>query len=207
MKMFRLLLVVSLIVFAIVPVRAAMPPHGPYDKNCHPDNVRAVAHGGVTVAFDCFSGVPATAKALGVQISFGPDEERYSEGGAGTSVLNIYVSAAPSCPHLHDGSTLALRDPCILVEETSSFLTLASTCAFKAMSRAVMRPPECAEVSAKLTSGSITFTRWATRPGGRLAFKFSKDARLTQLDLDIKAPGGVVEYAAPISGSAIVTLN
>ena len=38
-------LLVALAAFANIQARAAMPPHGPNAKDCHPDNVRAVVHG------------------------------------------------------------------------------------------------------------------------------------------------------------------
>lgn len=198
--------------FANIQVRAAMPPHGPYAKDCHPDSVRAVAHGGVTIAFDCFSS-NGDGVMYGSRIRFSPNEERYSTGGANSSALNIFVSADASCPALHDGSTIALSNPCILIEEAAALPTgglgFTSTCEFKSKSPMLkLFPPQCSMgMRADDTSGLITFTHWSTERGGQLAFTFSPNAQLTEFVSNIKAAQGESEAAVRISGSATVTLK
>ncbi len=203
---------VALAAFANIHARAAMPAHGPYAKDCRPDNVRAVVHGGVTMAFDCFSS-DGDGAMYGSRIRVSPDEERYSTGGATSSALNIFVSADASCPVLHDGSTIALNSPCILIEEATMLpaggLAFANTCAFKSKSPMLkLFPPQCGMgMRTGDTLGSITFTHWSTRRGGQLAFTFSPNARLTEFVTNLKAAQGESEAAMQISGSAIVTLE
>lgn len=200
-----------LVALVNLQARAAMPPHGPYAKDCHPDNVRALVHGEVTMAFDCFSS-DGDGVMYGARIRFSPAEERYSTGGATTSALYIFVSADPGCPAPHDGSTIALDDPCILIEEASALpaggMALASTCQFKSKSP-MMRlfPPQCAMgMRTDKTAGSIIFTHWSTGRGGQLAFTFSPDAQF-EFVRNMKAPQGESETAVRISGSATVTLE
>ena len=203
---------VVLAAFANIHARAAMPPHGPYAKNCRPDNIRAVVHGGVTMAFDCFSS-DGDGTMYGSRIRISPDEERYSTGGATSSALNIFVSADASCPVPHDGSTIALNNPCILIEEATTLTAgspgFASTCAFKSKSPMLkLFPPQCGTgMKAGDTSGSITFTHWSTKRGGQLAFTFSPDARLTEFITNLNAVQGESEAAMKISGAATVTLE
>lgn len=205
-------LLVALAAFANIQARAAMPPHGPYAKDCHPDSVRAVVHGGVTIAFDCFSS-DGDGAMYGSRIRFSPSEERYSTGAASSSALNIFVSTDASCPALHDGSTIALSNPCILIEEATTLpaggMAFASTCRFKSKSPMLkLFPPQCSMgMKTDDTSGSITFTHWSTERGGQLAFTFSPNAQLTEFVSNIKAVQGESEVAMRISGSATVTLE
>lgn len=199
-------------VFANMHAHAAMPPHGPYAKDCRPDSVRAVVHGGVTIAFDCFSS-DGDGALYGSRIRFSPSEERFSTGGARSSALIIFVSAAADCPAPHDGSAIALSNPCILVEETVALpaggLAFVNTCGFKSSSPMTkLFPPQCnMGMRADDTAGSITFTHWSPQRGGQLAFTFSPNARLTEFIADIKAVQGESETTVQISGAATVTLE
>ena len=193
-------LLVALAAFANMQAHAAMPPHGPYAKDCHPDNVHAVVHGGVTIAFDCFSSNTETSAMYGARLRFGPEEERYSTGGATSSTMDISISADPGCPALRDGSTLALAGSCILITgSVTGGLAYLNTCGYKSnspvmralMRTAVMQWCSIAGMKAVNTAGSITFTHWSGKPGGRLAFTFSPGARLTEFVSDLKAPNGV----------------
>ena len=205
-------LLVLLAAFASIQARAAMPPHGPYAKDCHPDSVRAVVHGGVTMAFDCFSS-DGDGAMYGSRIRISPNEERYSTGGATSAALNIFISADASCPAPHDGSTIALNSPCLLIEEAARLpahgLAFASTCKFKSRSPMLkLFPPQCSMgMRADDTSGSITFTHWSTERGGQLAFTFSPHARLTEFVSSPRAAHGESEIAMQISGAARVTLE
>ncbi len=202
----------TLAAFSNLQAQGTMPPHGPYARDCRPDNVRAALRGGVTMAFDCFAS-DGDGAMYGARIRFTPNEERYSTGGATSSALQIFVSADASCPEPHDGSTIALSSPCILIEEAAALpdggLAIASTCAFKSTSPMLkLFPPQCSMgLKADDTSGSVTFTRWSTARGGSFAFTFSPNARLTEFVANVKAPHGESETAVPISGSATVTLE
>lgn len=92
-----------------------MPPHGPYANGCHPDDVRAVAQQGITIAFDCFDSSAGMNSEYGVRMRFSPDEERYSTGSATTSSMQAFVSADPACPTPHDCSIYSLSGPCVLI--------------------------------------------------------------------------------------------
>ena len=205
-------LLVALGAFVHIQARAALPPHGPYAKDCQPDTVRAVVHGGVTIAFDCFSS-DGDGAMYGSRIRVSPNEERYSTGAAASSAMNIFVSADVSCPALHDGSTILLDNPCILIEEATALpaggLAFASTCNFKSKSPMLkLFPPQCGMgMKTRDTSGSITFTHWSTKRGGQLALTFSPDAQLTEFVANIKAPHGESEAAVRISGSATITVE
>ena len=206
------LLLVLLAAFVSTQARAVMPPHGPYARDCHPDSVRAVVHGGVTIAFDCFSS-DGDGAMYGSRIRISPNEERYSTGVATSAALNIFISADAGCPALHDGSTMALNSPCLLIEEAGRLpangLAFASTCKFKSRSPMLkLFPPECSMgMRADDTSGLITFTHWSTQRGGQIAFTFSPHARLTEFVSNPGAGHGESEVAMQISGSAIVTLD
>jgi len=210
MRKLGIFLLALAVAFTNLPARAAMPPHGPYAKGCHPDDVRAVTHSGVRIAFDCFSSTTAMSAIYGARMMFAPDEERYSTGGASTSTMQIFVSADPGCPTPRDGNTYALTGPCILVEGTSvpGGLTYVSTCSYKSKSPAMrMFMQACgAGMRSINTGGTITFSHWSDKPGGRLAFAFSSGARLTEFVQDLKAPNGMSAHTMRISGSATVTL-
>ena len=195
-----------------IQAQGTMPPHGPYAKDCRPDNVQATVRGGVKMAFDCFAS-DGDGAMYGARIRFAPNEERYSTGGATSSELAIFVSADASCPAPHDGSTIALSSPCVLIEEAARLpdggLAMASTCEFRSKSPMLkLFPPQCSMgMKAGKTSGSITFTHWSTERGARFAFTFSKNARLTEFVSNPKAPNGESEVAVSISGTATVTLE
>ena len=215
-----------------IPVARAAAPGTPAWRAGCPSTVTA-RFPGVTLRYVCFSAdlrirsvIPGLTH-IGLYLT--PAEEKMSlDGeakpyGAGDGEMSLYFSSAPDC-HYGPGVTLKLSDPCLLIlsgagfaswlprhfEASHGFLNIygyLSGCKFKGgwpLVDMVFLPCRLGPKSDR-TAGSITFTRWATRPGGHFAFRFSADARVTGLIVNRSL--ATVTVAVPLAGSASGVIN
>ncbi|MHB8404083.1 MAG: hypothetical protein ACYDCJ_01490 [Gammaproteobacteria bacterium] len=185
----------------------------------------------VTIRYECFSGesrffFPGLTH---VGLYLVPTEEtalldgEAKPYGAGDGEMSVFFSSAPDC-HYGPGVTLKLSDPCLLILSQAGFAGLlpatflashgysliqgyVSGCGFKGGRPlfAVGLLPCKFGPKRDRTAGSITFSRWATRPGGHFAFRFSADARVTGFIYDKSYVKATV--AVPLAGSASGVIN
>ena len=210
-----------------VPVaRAAAPGTAAWRARC-PSTVTA-RFPGVTLRYACFSAdsrmVSVIPGLTHIGLYLEPAEEKIwldreaKPYGAGDGEMHLYFSSAPDC-HYGPGVTLKLSDPCLLILSQAGFAGwlsphfrasrgfveidgYVSGCKFKGgrpLFAVGLLPCQFGPKSDR-TAGSITFTRWATRPGGHFAFRFSADARVT--GLIVKPSLATVTVAVPLAGSA-----
>lgn len=193
-------------------VYANMPPHGPYEKGCHPDTTHAQINGGITVAFDCFNADLRLDAMYGVRFQFAPTQERYSNGSTTTSSMKIYLSADPSCSAIRTGKSIPLNNSCLLIAGSIMLdkgLGYVNTCAFKSKSPLVLgltRTTCMFNAIAGKTRGSMIFTHWSTREGTFAAIRFSPDAQITEFISDPNGPNGQSQVAMPLSGAADIRI-
>ena len=182
----------------------------------------------VTLRYACFSAdsrirsvIPGLTH-IGLYLT--PAEEKISlDGeakpyGAGDGEMSLYFSSAPDC-HYGQGVTFKLSDPCLLILSQAGFASwlphhfeashgfseiigYLSGCKFKGgwpLVDMVFLPCRLGPKSDR-TAGSITFTRWATRPGGHFAFRFSAGAQVTGFYVNKSL--ATVTVAVPLAGAA-----
>ena len=180
---------------------------------------------GITIRYECFSGesrffLPGLTR-VGFYLS-PAKETTWLDGqvkpyGAGDGEMDIFFSSTADC-HFGTGITLRLSDPCLLILSQAGFALLPSAymaahgyatiqgyvsgCRFKGgrpLFAMVLLPCRFSPQNGH-TAGTITFTYWSGRPGGRFAFRFSPGARVTGVFIDKSL--ATVTVAVPLAGSA-----